>query len=81
MTPLDPPDVWRVDAACNGAHPDLFFREAAHVQAAAKKVCRRCACIDTCLRWALAHDEHGIWGGTTESERRRLRRRQRGDAA
>ena len=73
---------WSEGAACKGAHSSLFFREAAEARYAAKRVCARCPndVRAECLRWALTHDEHGIWGGRTESERRRLRRRQRGDA-
>ncbi|WP_411153277.1 WhiB family transcriptional regulator [Streptomyces sp. A30] len=37
---------------------------------------RRCPVRDKCLNWAIRADPvEGIWGGTTESERRALRRR------
>ena len=42
----------------------------------AKTVCRQCPVTTECLAWAFeARVEHGIWGGLTEDERRRLRRR------
>lgn len=42
-----------------------------------KKVCRGCPVKDQCLEYALEHGELGIWGGTSERERRRLRRLRR----
>ncbi len=70
---------WRRDAACRSVDPELFFpigtRDAALVQvAAAKVVCRRCPVEPACLGWALANAQvAGVWGGTTEAERRALR--------
>lgn len=41
-----------------------------------KALCGRCPVKDDCLDFALANREHyGIWGGTSERERRRIRRR------
>jgi hypothetical protein len=42
----------------------------------AKKICTGCEVKAQCLEYALANDERfGIWGGLSERERRRLRRR------
>ena len=42
---------------------------------AAKRVCRACEAIEPCLEFALAtNQESGIWGGTSEEERRKLRK-------
>ncbi|GAA4888653.1 hypothetical protein GCM10023237_02480 [Streptomyces coeruleoprunus] len=42
----------------------------------AKRVCGRCPVRDQCLRWALdTGQDHGVWGGTGEDERRTIRRR------
>jgi WhiB family redox-sensing transcriptional regulator len=74
---------WLDDAACRGTDPELFFPDAdtstARAQvAAAKKTCRRCPVRGNCLSWALENgQEAGIWGGTTEEERRHLRRHPR----
>ena len=74
---------WRDHAACRDADPDLFFpgggiRSAWAQVRMAKLICRGCPVSITCLSWALASDqEHGIWGGLTEDERRRLYRRDR----
>ncbi|MEU5893311.1 WhiB family transcriptional regulator [Streptomyces sp. NPDC047461] len=72
---------WRERAACRDVDPDLFFPIGTAgltlVQIdEAKAVCARCPVRERCLRWALDVGQvEGIWGGTTESERRATRRR------
>ena len=39
---------------------------------AAKAVCATCPAVEACLRWAIEHDEVGVWGGTTSRERSAL---------
>ncbi|HLI37900.1 MAG TPA: WhiB family transcriptional regulator [Streptosporangiaceae bacterium] len=77
-------DGWRSRAACRGEDPELFFPvgssgpAALRQVAAAKAVCARCPVRDACLGFALSTgQDYGIWGGLTEDERRRLRRRER----
>lgn len=42
---------------------------------AAKAVCESCPVREACLRYALeTNQEAGVWGGTSEEERRKLRR-------
>ena len=67
---------WRTLAACRDVDADLFFpigtagRSLEHV-AEAKRICRCCQVRPQCLAWALGHGiSDGIWGGTTEDERR-----------
>jgi WhiB family redox-sensing transcriptional regulator len=73
------PEAWRLDAACRHVDPDLFFptgtaRSAADHIEAAKAVCRACPVRRPCLDFALgSHQDAGIWGGTSEEERRALR--------
>jgi len=70
--------TWRDRAACLGAEYELFFpvgisREALAQTEEAKAVCRGCAVQEACLKWALdAHEDHGVWGGLSEDERRPL---------
>jgi WhiB family redox-sensing transcriptional regulator len=70
---------WHVEAACRDVDPDLFFPVSASGASVpqieeAKQVCRRCPVCAACLRWALDRGENaGIWGGTTEDERRNVR--------
>lgn len=59
-------------AACASVDTEVFFPVSgwhAKQVAEAKAVCARCPVRAGCLQWALEHGEHGIWGGTTESDR------------
>jgi len=40
---------------------------------AAKAVCARCPVRAKCLNWALSMNVSGVWGGSSEYERRRMR--------
>jgi WhiB family redox-sensing transcriptional regulator len=68
---------WMTDALCPQVSQDLFFPEKGKRVDDAKSVCRDCPVTDKCLQLALSipGGVYGIWGGTTEAERRRLRRR------
>lgn len=66
---------WDERAACSAADPNLFFPGQGEHAAAAKAICAGCPVQAPCLDFALRHPEAGIWGGTDERERRRLRRR------
>jgi WhiB family redox-sensing transcriptional regulator len=70
---------WRNHAACREVDPDLFFplgtSGASVLQIdEAKQICRTCPVYAPCLRWALNSGDAGVWGGTTEDERRLHRR-------
>jgi WhiB family transcriptional regulator, redox-sensing transcriptional regulator len=73
-------DDWRQRAACRDQDPELFFPVSeigpgAHQTDQAKAVCGRCPVRTACLEYALDNGlDHGIFGGTTETERRTLRR-------
>ena len=73
-------EAWRDRASCRASDPDLFFPvgntgPVLDEILAAKAVCGACPVRERCLRFALeTNQEAGIWGGTTEEERRRLRR-------
>ncbi len=73
-------DDWRQRSACRDTDPDLFFPVGAtgpalEQIAAAKAVCRQCEAQSECLEFALAtNQESGVWGGTCEDERRKLRK-------
>ncbi|MFB7745381.1 WhiB family transcriptional regulator [Streptomyces sp. NPDC056132] len=66
---------------CADEDPELFFPigntgpALLQVQEA-KAVCRRCPLMESCLRDALEWGETaGVWGGTDEDDRRRMKRR------
>ncbi len=76
----DPEFGWRVDAACRDTSPELFFPvgttgQAVEQIAAAKTVCTGCSARIPCLEYALAtNQDSGVWGATSEEDRRHLRR-------
>ncbi|MGI8663089.1 MAG: WhiB family transcriptional regulator [Acidimicrobiales bacterium] len=75
MSTMDVETDWQSLAACTGADPDLFFPDRGELALAAKVVCAVCPVREQCLAHALVfHEDHGVWGGTTPTERRRLRR-------
>ena len=73
---------WRDRAACRDVDPDVFFpigtSGASLLQIdEAKQICRTCPVCGPCLRWALDSGDAGVWGGTTEDERRNDRQLRR----
>ena len=71
---------WRDRAACRETDPDLFFPAGSTGDASdhilrAKAVCGMCPVLSQCLEFAFeTNQESGIWGGTSEDERRKLRK-------
>ncbi|WP_345217076.1 WhiB family transcriptional regulator [Georgenia halophila] len=60
---------------CAQSDPEAFFPGKGESPAPAKAICARCPVTARCLEHALANDERlGVWVGTSERERRRLRR-------
>ncbi|KGH48273.1 transcription factor WhiB [Modestobacter caceresii] len=67
---------WQERALCAETDPEAFFPEKGGSTREAKKICTGCEVRAECLEYALTMDERfGIWGGLSERERRRLRRR------
>jgi WhiB family redox-sensing transcriptional regulator len=72
--PEDP--GWQERALCAQTDPEAFFPEKGGSTREAKRICTTCEVRSECLEYALEHDERfGIWGGLSERERRRLKRR------
>ena len=64
---------WWDSAVCAQTDPELFFPEKGLRPREAKAVCARCPVRAECLEDALTQDRvYGVWGGTTERERRKL---------
>ncbi len=73
-------DSWADRANCKGVTATEFFMEVgqdAGVHWEAFDVCSRCEVKNECLEHALEFERFGIWGGTTEVERIRIRRQRR----
>ena len=70
------PLAWQSDSLCAQTDPEAFFPEKGGSTRDAKKICASCEVRSQCLEYALANDERfGIWGGLSERERRKLRKR------
>lgn len=73
---------FRSRALCAQTDPEAFYPEKGGSTREAKRVCLTCDVRDDCLEEALSNDErHGVWGGLTERERRKLRKRTVGGVA
>jgi WhiB family transcriptional regulator, redox-sensing transcriptional regulator len=74
---------WWYEAACQYADPELFFPVSSTgrggEEARAKVVCGRCPVRAECLDYAMTAGTslQGIWGGTSDTDRTRLRRSHR----
>jgi WhiB family redox-sensing transcriptional regulator len=64
---------WASHASCRFADPELFFSDEGDA-GYALRICAGCPVSEECLAWAVAtRATYGVWGGTTEEERRQLR--------
>lgn len=71
---LPDPPAWREHGACRGVDPNIFFPERGESCVEAKAICAGCPVRGECLDYALdLGEKFGIWGGTSERERRRMR--------
>ncbi|HUZ43364.1 MAG TPA: WhiB family transcriptional regulator [Acidimicrobiales bacterium] len=68
------PTDWTSRAACRGCPSEKFFPATEDPAEAAKVICRGCPVQGPCLDHAMRYREAGVWGGTTERERARIRR-------
>jgi WhiB family redox-sensing transcriptional regulator len=68
--------AWQDQALCAQTDPESFFPEKGGSTREAKRICVGCEVKQECLEYALMQDERfGIWGGLSERERRRLKRK------
>lgn len=68
---------WMKRGACATSDVDMFPTTDAGAKAA-KALCAGCPVVDVCLEWAITQrEEHGVWGGMTESERGNAKTRRR----
>lgn len=72
---------WQHRAACRGPNQIIFFppprlerrSEKRQREARAKEICNECPVQSACLDYAIQiREQHGIWGGSTENERREV---------
>lgn len=77
-----PPDhheqQWMLAARCRERAPHEFFPSDGVGVDEARKVCAECPVRVECLEYALTYRiDHGVWGGASERERRRILRARR----
>lgn len=70
------PATWRNQASCLGDDPNRWIRRhRGGNQDPLRRICATCPVRTDCLAHALAYNEPvGIWGGTSERERRLIKR-------
>ncbi|HEX5366879.1 MAG TPA: WhiB family transcriptional regulator [Acidimicrobiales bacterium] len=69
---------WMARGSCADAPPSLFFPSDGVGVEIARRICATCPVKDECLEHALGNRiDHGVWGGTSERERRRILKRRR----
>lgn len=71
------PEPWMEAALCSQTDPELFFPELGASTRDAKAICAQCPVLARCRAYALEHRERGVWGGTSDQDRARLRARAR----
>ena len=66
---------WRDNAACKGMDVNMFYPERGQNGREAMAVCAGCLVVKECLHYALSNNiKVGVFGGTTEMHRRKLKR-------
>lgn len=72
---------WMADGNCRREPPLTFFPSDGVGVEVARRICATCPVKAPCLEYALVnHIDHGVWGGASERERRRIARQRKIDA-
>jgi WhiB family redox-sensing transcriptional regulator len=70
--------AWMAEGRCRDIDPSIFFPSDGVGVEIARRLCAECPVKAPCLEYALANRiDHGVWGGESERERRRIARRRR----
>jgi WhiB family redox-sensing transcriptional regulator len=73
---------WVSGGNCRHEAPATMFPSDGEGVRSAMQVCAGCPVRVECLEYALANDiEHGVWGGASNRQRRRINRQRRTDSA
>ena len=69
---------WMAEGKCREVAPAVFFPSDGLGVQSAQRICADCPVAEACLEYALVNRiDHGVWGGRSERERRRILRRRR----
>jgi WhiB family redox-sensing transcriptional regulator len=78
VPPDHQPQEWMLRARCRQMSPGEFFPSDGVGVDVARRICAECTVKEECLDYALRYRiDHGVWGGTSERERRRILRSRR----
>ncbi len=78
----DSPTAWMARGNCRNYPPATFFPSDGVGVDRARAICKGCPVVTECLEYALAERvEHGVWGGCSERERRRILKRRKNQQA
>ena len=73
------PDLSR--GACREIGLELFYPDekgnGSDTYTYARVICASCSVQAQCLEWAIKHEDHGMWGGTSPTDRRKIRRQRK----
>ena len=73
--------TWMQRGRCRDIAPSTFFPSDGVGVDIARRICADCPVQSPCLEYALEnHIDHGVWGGCSERERRRILKRRRATA-
>ena len=71
---------WMAEGNCASRPPSMFFPSDGVGVEQAKLVCNDCPVSARCLEYAIENRiDHGVWGGTSERQRRRIIRARAGE--
>ena len=66
-------ESWMHQGLCREEPPTRFFPSDGVGVELARRICAACPVKAPCLEYALLHRiDHGVWGGSSERERRRI---------
>jgi len=78
----DQTPVWMREGECRSYPPSAFFPSDGVGVDRARKICATCKVQAECLEYALeSRIDHGVWGGCSERERRRIAKSRRQEHA
>lgn len=71
------PDLFK-DAACKGLNTETFYPDKVvfnrEEERFYSRLCSKCPVLEACMEWALVHENFGIWGGLTPTQRTHYRK-------
>lgn len=67
------------EGLCTEVGVEIFYPEgpgeAESIYRMSRRICGNCPVKQACLEWAVRHESHGMWGGTTPRERMAIRKK------